>query len=123
MIKQYRKKPVVIEAMQWDGSATSATPVINWILEHDGTATYHEHLMDGDFIAHPDPYLHIKTLEGVITASANDFIIRGVKGEFYPCKPDIFEETYEAVEEGSVNPLTDEQSGSQKASTYIYEYG
>ena len=93
----FRKKPVVIEAQQWDGTAQGATPIIDWILSHDGTATYHEHLMDGDFIAHPDAYLHIRTLEGVITASPSDFVIKGVKGEFYPCKPDIFDATYEAV--------------------------
>jgi hypothetical protein len=94
---RYRKKPVVIEAMQWDGSAESATAVIGWMLREGGTACFFEHLMDGDLIAHPDPYLKITTLEGPIIASAGDFIIRGVQGEFYPCKPDIFAKTYEAA--------------------------
>lgn len=94
---KFRKKPVVIEAQHWDGSAASAGPIINWILESRQTATYHEHLMDGDFIAHPAPFLRITTLEGVITASAGDWIIKGVQGEFYPCKPDIFAATYEEV--------------------------
>ena len=96
-MQKYRKLPVEIEAIQWDGSAESATPVIDWILAEGGTATYHEHLMDLGLIAHPDPYLRIQTLEGVITASTGDWIIRGVQGEFYPCKPDIFAATYEAV--------------------------
>ena len=92
---RYRKKPVVIEAQQWDGSAASATPILEWVGRHGGTATYHEHLMDGDEIAHTAPYLRIKTLEGVIIGSADDWIIKGVQGEFYPCKPDIFAATYE----------------------------
>lgn len=98
-VRKFRKKPVVIEAMQWDGSAESATPIVNWALSHDGLSVrYHEHLMDGDFIAHPDPYLWVDTLEGRMIASAGDWIIRGINGEFYPCKPDIFAKTYEAVE-------------------------
>ena len=94
---KYRKLPVVIEAMQWDGSAAAAGPVINWVLDNGETARYHEHLMDGDFIAHPEPFLTIVTLEGTMSASPGDYIIRGVQGEFYPCKPDIFEATYEEV--------------------------
>lgn len=95
---KYRKKPVVIEAMQWDGSAESATPIINWVLDSGGTARYHEHLLDGEYIAHPDPFLKIDTLEGVMIASTGDWIIKGVQGEFYPCKPDIFAKTYEVAE-------------------------
>lgn len=91
----YRKKPIVIEAWQFDGSAESATRIIDWLLTCDATASYHEHLMDGDLIAHPDPFLRIDTLEGRMVGSKDDWIIRGVKGEFYPCKPDIFEATYE----------------------------
>ena len=99
---RFRKRPVEIEAMQWDGSAKGASPIINWALELPGTAIrYHEHLMDGDWIAHPDPYLLIDTLEGAMSASTGDWIIKGVKGEFYPCKPDIFRETYEPVNGGA----------------------
>jgi hypothetical protein len=96
---RYTKRPVTIEAMQWDGTAAGATPVIDWLLSEGGTARYHEHLMDGEMIAHPDPYLKIDTLEGVIIASAGDFIIRGIQGEFYPCKPDIFAATYDLPSE------------------------
>jgi hypothetical protein len=95
--KKYRKKPVVIEAMQWDGSAESAAPIINWALSFEDGAVirYHEHLMNGEYVAHPDPFLWVDTLEGRMIATSGDFIIRGVNGEFYPCKPDIFAKTYE----------------------------
>lgn len=93
----FRKRPVVIEAIQFTGSAESATPIIDWVLAGGGTASFHEHLMDGDLVAHPDPFLRIDTPEGRMVASLGDWVIRGVKGEFYPCKPDIFEATYEAV--------------------------
>jgi hypothetical protein len=82
------KKPVVIDAHQWIGTASGATPIIDWILLHDGTARYHE---DG-------PYLAIDTLEGTMRADPGDWIIKGVKGEFYPCKSDIFEATYEPAD-------------------------
>jgi hypothetical protein len=94
---KFRKKPVEVEALQFTGSAASATPIIDWILRHGGTASYHEHLMDGDLIAHPDPFLRIDTLEGRMVASEGSWVIRGVQGEFYACKPDIFVATYEPV--------------------------
>lgn len=124
-IKGYRKKPDVIEAMEWDGTAASSTPIIDWILGSDSTARYHEaeppkmHSMacrcDGRGIvpgpqsAVPCPetepvgpgkpaHIAIDTLEGTMTASAGDFIIKGVQGEFYPCKPEIFKATYEEVD-------------------------
>jgi len=96
--QKFRKKPVEIEAMQFTGPAESATLIIDWMLGHVGTARYYEHLMDGDLIGHPDPFMQIDTLEGVMIASTGDWVIRGVAGEFYPCKPDIFAATYEAVE-------------------------
>ena len=80
MIKHYRKKPVVIEAVVFDGNNYKECK--NFIEENfDNTLNYP----------------HIKTLEGVMTVSIGDFIIKGVNGEFYPCKPDIFEKTYEEV--------------------------
>lgn len=78
----FRKKPVVIEAVQWDG--THATRLI---LRDFITQRVDER---GERVA-------IETLEGWMTADKGDWIIRGVKGEFYPCKPDIFAATYEAV--------------------------
>ena len=80
MIKRYRKKPVTIEAVQWTGNNISEIcKFINRDVNHL--------LMSGQ--------LYITTLEGVHRASVGDYIIKGVKGEFYPCKPDIFANTYE----------------------------
>ena len=80
---KYRKKPVVIEAVQFDGTDKS----IEWLLPE---------LIIGE-VGRSCTRLHIKTLEGVMDANVGDYIIRGVNGELYPCKPDIFEQTYEAV--------------------------
>jgi hypothetical protein len=88
----YRKKPVEVAAACWNGSVGWATPIIDWILENGGTARFHDAVTPED-----DHSIVIDTLEGSMTASLGDFIIRGVQGEFYPCKPDIFEATYERV--------------------------
>lgn len=81
---KFKKKPVVIEAIQFDGTDESC----DWLLPQ---------LQEGS-IGRSLNKLHIKTLEGVITADVGDWIIKGINGEFYPCKPDIFEATYEAIE-------------------------
>lgn len=88
---QYRKKPVVITAMQWDGTAEGALPIIDWILAGGGTVSYSEDL------AHGWPAFSILTLEGGMQVGPGDYVIRGVQGEFYPCKPGIFAATYEAA--------------------------
>lgn len=86
---QYRKKPVVIDAVQWDGNqCVGGKP--EWLElgipdQQPGT------------VMRINDTVHIGTLEGVMVASAGDWIIRGIKGELYPCKPDIFEATYELV--------------------------
>ena len=81
----YRKKPVVIEARQWTGGDKNALDLIHWV---------------GGVASHQDgATLIIETLGGDHKASLGDFIIRGVNGEFYPCKPDIFAKTYEPVGE------------------------
>lgn len=100
---KFRKKPVEIEAMRWGGEAAFAAPIIDWILDNDGTARYHE---END--AHHE-HIRVDTLEGVMYAQPGDWIVRGVAGEFHPCKPDMFEQTYETVDEGFVfDPLTHE---------------
>ena len=83
-----RKKPVVVEVMQLQMcSAMSYRKCKEFV---------------GDFWIHydemPNGFPGIKTLEGVMEISNNDYIIKGVDGEFYPCKPDIFEKTYEVIE-------------------------
>ena len=85
---RYRKKPVIIEAMQWDG-AWESIPKIKEFSPDIFERT------DLDFKRN---YLYVKTLEGEHIVSPGDFIIKGIKGEFYPCKPDIFEATYEKAE-------------------------
>lgn len=96
MIKKYRKKPVVIEAMQWDGRAHRPmfdflTGTTNEVMYASGRTFIIDHSagMGG---------LIIRTLEGNMLARIGDYVIKGVQGEFYPCKPDIFEMTYEEVE-------------------------
>jgi len=84
-LAKFRKKPVVIEAEQYDGTRQCAERLGLDVLQADqGPA----------FVA------SIKTLEGRMTCAPLDWVITGVKGERYPCKPDIFEATYERVEEG-----------------------
>lgn len=82
---KYRKKPVVIDAFQWTGD--NLNDFDEW-LDSFGR-------IDTKIIFNYTDTLVITTLEGNMTASPGDYIIRGVNGEFYPCKPDIFEKTYE----------------------------
>ena len=99
-VAKYRKRPVEVEAVQWQGTAATATPIIDWVLRGGGTARYHEPESLGDGVGdwNANHRLAITTLEGTMWASPSDWIIRGVKGEFYPRKPDIFDATYEPVE-------------------------
>jgi len=87
LAKKYRKKPVVIEAVQFDGSERSIVEIL--ALQGDKVKVLREDAGD----------LMIPTLEGLMRASVGDYVIRGVQGELYPCKPDIFEQTYDLVEE------------------------
>ena len=95
--KKFTKKPVTIEAMQWDGTGDGSIPVTAWALSHGWVILYD--CLARDFGAKPVPHLNIETLEGFMKATAGDWIIRGVAGEFYPCKSDIFAATYEEVSE------------------------
>ena len=91
---KFRKKPVVIEARQL--TKDSLFPVMQWIDDEGGKSgewCWDEE--DGQFIV--ERYLTIETFEGNMKAQENDWIIKGVQGEFYPCKPDIFQQTYEEV--------------------------
>lgn len=80
MIKKYKKKPVIIEAIQWNGENLFEI----------------QRFMRSTLVNHGS-VLIIPTLEGDMYASLNDYIIKGVNGEFYPCKPYIFAKTYEEV--------------------------
>jgi hypothetical protein len=89
----YRKKPVEIQAVHYDGSNADA---VAEFMGGDRQAKVEERKLAGPGRGMHDGIV-IHTLEGDMTASVGDWIIRGVKGEFYPCKPDIFEATYERV--------------------------
>lgn len=85
-MRKFRKKPVVIEAIRWDVDLECEAAIEKWGCK---------------FQVRPDnpDYLIIETLEGLMQVNPWDWIIKGVKGEFYPCKPDIFAATYEEVTE------------------------
>lgn len=102
---KYRKKPVVIEAVQWKGTPNndgrSVVEVYNFLTGENVTGTPRVKSEGDNFRFDKEsngaPKLIIKTLEGDMLALRGDWIIKGVNGEFYPCKPDIFEKTYEQV--------------------------
>ena len=113
--KKFQKKPVAIEAMQLIGTAGDTAQVLDWMAANrypmlvgdytkPETLRYHDQAPENDL--RPDSGLYIdpatgdfmiRTLEGDMRVSYGDWIIRGIRGEFYPCKPDIFESTYERV--------------------------
>ena len=86
---KYRKKPVVIDAVQWKPTDNGRQEG-GWPIEFARAKMW--------MVSVVDLSLLIPTLEGEMRASPGDWIIKGVKGEFYPCKPDIFAATYEEVE-------------------------
>lgn len=85
LIKTYRKKPVEIKAVLFDGSNSS----VNALKELDNKKTRVIEFTEG--------LLYIKTLEGTMIANKGDYIIEGLQGELYPCKPDIFKQTYSSI--------------------------
>ena len=92
---KYRKKPVVVEAAQWNGFN------LEEIKKFVGDSLIYR-VSDSAWKVGkgaPTVYLEIKTLEGNHICSRGDYIIKGVQGEFYPCKPDIFKQTYEQADE------------------------
>lgn len=100
MIQKYKKRPVKIEVLLWDGQNHREMATFLGFPEDKALATRGENF----FIDHDEVEggLIIKTLEGNRLASIGDYIIKGVQGEFYPCKPDIFKQTYEEVFDGDV---------------------
>jgi hypothetical protein len=89
LIKKYRKKPVVVEAIQYLGEE-NIFQVQEWFKKNKSSR---------DLIYKPETNeYYIKTLEGEYILTDGDYIIKGIKGEFYPCKPDIFHATYKEVE-------------------------
>ncbi len=84
---KYRKRPVVIEAWLWDESKETLKTIGCRSVRSEGHSRYPDLIKN----------IGIKTLEGTMRVNKGDYIIKGVKGEFYPCAPDIFKLTYEAV--------------------------
>lgn len=89
MIKKYRKKPVEIEAIEFIDTPERIEEIFNF-MENE--------TMRVDYSVYCRPAVLIETLEGTMRADVGDYIIKGINGEFYPCKPDIFKKTYEEVE-------------------------
>jgi preprotein translocase subunit Sss1 len=94
MMKKYKKKPIIIEAIIWNGN--NLKEIITFTGLHNSAKkwTWEEY----EQIVKKEG-LKIFTLEGSLKASIGDYIIKGIKGECYPCKPDIFKATYESIEE------------------------
>lgn len=94
---KYVKKPVVVEAVKWNGN--NIEEVKEFMKEQ--LDKLHFESMDASNLEEGKlsmvDFLAIQTLEGVMTVSDGDYIIKGVNGEFYPCKPDIFKKTYEPI--------------------------
>ena len=118
---RYRKRPVVIEVMRLVGDAASWHAVYQWIERNtlgsfepmdviEGRKPYPA---SGVSIDPRDGLIIISTLEGLHWADPGDFIIRGVKGEFYPCKSDIFEATYERVDDDERTDSVSEVRGDE----------
>ena len=97
MVKKAKKKPVVIEFIQFNGN-TNRDEICKWIGKDLKIEVFSDSAYEAGMGA---PYfsIFIPTLEGVMRADPYDYIIKGVNGEFYPCKPDIFEKTYDVIEE------------------------
>ena len=93
---KYKKKPVVIEAFK-----LGADPMPDWFMDAVTANDIILHGSSSGFYRCNDTNADIKTMEGWMHADYGDYIIRGVKGEIYPCKPDVFWQTYDAVNGGA----------------------
>ncbi len=87
---KFRKKPIVIEAFKWTGDDNQVEDP-EWIVEAMKEKKVSIEVWNGELV------MFIETLEGTMQGKLGDYIIKGIKGEIYPCKPDIFEATYETV--------------------------
>ena len=94
----FRKKPIVIVARQYDGTGANTLDIMYWVNHGCWPENSPINIDKKD-----TKNLIIETLEGPMTVSPGDWVIRGVKGEFYPCKPDVFEKSYEAIHDPKSN--------------------
>lgn len=95
----FTKKPVQIEARQYDGTPASAAALVKWIADCGREAM---------FDPNQTTWMFIETLEGTHRANPGDWIIKGVAGEFYPCKPEIFAATYTAAQDENSSTEADQ---------------
>lgn len=98
MIKKFRKKPVTIEVIRLLNSNDSIEECIEWVFKIGMETSLIGKSVTIDDVKNKGGF-YIPTLEGDMKVSMGDYIIKGVNGEFYPCKPDIFNKTYEEVTE------------------------
>ena len=94
----YRKKPVEVQAFRFNGDQTDSSNVPDWFLAEFPKGKWFVASFREDETGIYRKCIMIYTLEGLVTAKPGDWIIRGVVGELYPCRDDIFQATYEAVE-------------------------
>lgn len=87
-MKYYQQKPIIVEAVQFNDTPESIEEIHEFV-NAQITISYEE----------PEPKLIIRTLEGDMKASVGDYIIKGIQGEFYPCKPSIFEQSYLEIQQ------------------------
>ena len=122
-MKKYIKKQVVVEAIQWDGTLEKALEIsridgLNSIIEYYSTKTViiGESTSNSVNTSEEIKSFKIKTLEGDMNVSKGDYIIKGIKGEFYPCKEDIFKKTYlDFAEYVSTNELLTDLDNALKS--------
>lgn len=88
MVKEYIKKPIKVQAIQFFRNKEIVSEISKFMGKE----------VEVRYRDYNEPVLFIDTLEGLEVASEGDFIIKGIKGEFYPCKPDVFEKTYAPIE-------------------------
>ena len=99
MITKFKKKPVIIEAIQLKGDSKTIKECLEFMGQSvNEDLTIERNKFEDYCLMVNEKGMKISTLEGEMTASINDYIIKGIKGEFYPCKPDIFEQTYEQAD-------------------------
>lgn len=89
MQKRYMKRPIVVESWYWDGSPEEALKIVDWINQNYGEATYHH--------CATDPHITIETEQRPSKGYPKWYFTRGVRGEFYPIKTDVFEQSYDEV--------------------------
>jgi hypothetical protein len=87
MVNRFTKKPITIEAIEFKDSTLGTLDAISEFMDQQQEITFDDHSLE--------PKIKIETLEGPIFASIGDMIIKGIHGEFYPCKPDIFHKSYD----------------------------